>query len=418
MSDDRLREVADRAASAARLLDFDSLAARGRRRRRTATAASFGASALVLGLVFAGTHAVYDDQSAPVRPAHHTPRTTAPSSPPPTGSRHAPLQPEQIVHNPNAEIEDLALSSDDLDVRATSWQVPLKDGRSAWAIAVSSNAFGSASYLRVEPYSGLTWVGADNFAATLPGGALVTVTPDGSIHRLQVSAHPSALHPGETLVPVPDGKGPSFYAVDLPQGTAHPVSLPAGVANVENMLQHGSALIGLGGVANILVSSPDGGRTWRAPVHLSKQWLYQFVDSDDPNVLAAIEVGEDGVSYPSSFVQTTDSGQNWQTIHPPMPNLQADWAAVTPAGRLLVAVEAERDARRIQLVPRGEFISTDSSWTAFRQVLPGGAHPDYPLGYLIEDLDASSGQILYVAHGNAVFASSNEGRSWQPARAR
>jgi len=286
--DDRLSEIAESAESAALGHDFRTLARRGRRRRQASALAAGAAAVLVASVVVVGVRGVYVDQSAPVHPVAPSPSPTAESPTRTTASTAVPvsqLTAEQIVQDPDAELLAMVVAGDDSNVRASMWALCI--GRSCrghrWALAVTADAFTDTHYVKVGYPSPLVWAGGQDFVVESPSSVFSLVDTEGGVQPLAVSGTSSPLAADETLTTVWHGNTAVPYAVDAFSGTAHPVRLPDAPADVTSMNRQGPTLWGLADVTTTVVSSPDGGATWRAPYQLPKGSLYSPVASGDPS---------------------------------------------------------------------------------------------------------------------------------------
>lgn len=418
MSDlDALERLAHQSAPTVNLPDFAEIEATARRRRGVRRAGSAIAALAVAAVVAGGLHAVLaSDSSTPVRPVSPTP-TGTPHRPTPTTTQHA-VSPgqftaAQIVRSKRAELDSLAVAPDDPAVRATLWSLCYGMGCShyASAVAVTDDGFaGHTAYLRVAGLSDLEWTGHGSFVVTLRDGRPALVTKSGRVTALRVSGAASPLRPGETLFAA---RSSAYDAVDASAGTAHPIPLPSEAEEGELQLQQrGEVLWGFAGGDTTLVSSPDGGATWRTPIPLSKDFLYEPVESGNPHMLAYADLGDDATIIGSVIHRSTDGGASWQTVRwRSLGPAEASWMAVTPSGGLLLYVNA-RDApgSTDPISNNGLYASDGSNWGRLHRVR---AEPQAN-GLLLDATTDSAGRLtLYLRHWRG-WVSTDEGRSVSP----
>ena len=168
---EQLRRLADQVSPP----PFDSIsaaAARRRNRRSAVTAATLALTAA--GLVVAGAIVVFGDGSGTTEPVRPPPGSPAPSRPeesnPPKNPEPRSLEsmtPEEVVNDPDAELEAVAMAPGDPDVRISMWRAlctwcpDRPDGRGGslgpptfTGMAVTSDGYATATYVR-HPFSGL-----------------------------------------------------------------------------------------------------------------------------------------------------------------------------------------------------------------------------------------------------------------------
>lgn len=413
MDDDRLRDIEGRAGSAARPPDFRAIAARGRARRRVATFAAVGISLLVIAGAGVGARSLADDRSGPSAPDHSTATVPRPTGTPPTSQSS---RARNVVADPHSRLWSFAVSSDDPRVRAAVWQrcSTLECRAPELAVAVTRDAFAHAAFVSVRQDTNVTWVGGDKFLIWSWRGLVGLFDPSGRVQPLRISNATSPLEHGETLVGA--GKSTDFYAVRA-DGTAHRVPLPAGAPFLGALDQNGRTLWGLARSGTVIVSSPDGGATWRSPVRLPKHGLYGEIPSADPTLLALTNLGDDAVDVPSTLRRSVDGGATWTVLHPsPLQGATANWMAVTPDGRLLVNVPTFAGGR----LATGLYESDDSTWTAFRREADASPHPSkYFSGYEAFPVVGHDGTMTLWTFGDeGGFFSTDDGRTWSRTRSR
>lgn len=131
------------------------------------------------------------------------------------------------------------------------------------------------------------------------------------------------------------------------------------------MTSQGRTLWGIAGLTDV-ISSVDGGKTWRAPVRLPPV-LPKPLISGNSSVLAVIDAGDTGTSLPRTIARSVDGGATWAIVKPPqLQRAIAAWTVVEPSGRLLVYVV--NSLLPNPSLPTGLYKSDDVSWGHFHEV--------------------------------------------------
>jgi len=159
---------------------------------------------------------------------------------------------------------------------------------------------------------------------------------------------------------------------------------------------------------NTVISSADGGATWRPGYSPERYNQLDSIDSADPQTLALVPAGDDDSKQPGTLYRSTDGGATWATLHPAQfHDSGAGWAAVLPDGRLLITVMTPFGS----LSAKPELYESDStSWLSFHRV--GGSSP-LPNGWLIlTTVDAGGHGSLWLDGGDRFSISTDEGRAW------
>ena len=402
--------------------DFDALVTVSKRRRRATYLAAGCVSAAVVGIVAFGFQAVGDDQGAPVGPGPTTPRVshpiTTPTTPSTTSQHHAP-GPRAIVDQATDGPAHLAVSSDDTNVEATAWQVCRSHtcGQYLGAIAVTSDGFEHVHYISVSPFTELRWLSGDTFVTQLRSGQVSTVSADGKVTAIPITETASPLRDGEVLFLAGGGQKPPgrrYLAVDAAGTSAHPIALPYTSQTYVSLTQTGArSLWGVAlGDSFALISSPDGGGTWRPPYAPTRFGQIDPLDSVAPDLLAALPAGDDDSRSAQTLYRSSDAGASWQVIHPAQfADMGAGWAVVLADGNLLITVSPYDGSSPARL-----YESDSAAWQHFHVVHPTGGLPQ---GYLLTaTLDSDGTTSLWLNGTEGLLDSIDGGRTWSTARAR
>lgn len=339
---------------------------------------------------------------------------------------------EEIVNDPYADLTKVAIADGDSRVRAAVWGRCLSKACTSheYAVAVTADAFvHTASYVRVSDPTALTWAGDGLFVISGLDGALSLVDPSGAVTSLSVSQQVAPLGSDETLVTTWEGSALTPYGVSAARRTAHPLPLPGDHTQITSLTRQGQALLGLGAGTTRIVSSPDGGASWRAPYRLPDRLLHGTVASSDPDTLAVIDVADDGVTFPALH-RSRDAGASWEVVEPAqLRGHFAAWAVVEPSGRLLIYI---LDPTNVHTAPdTGLYESDDVSWTHFHALassppLHGAVPSPNDGGQLLAAATNGQGvQTLFLADGGYLgsepagdLVSTDDGRTWTATRYR
>ncbi len=408
MSDlDRLESFARETTLQVLAPDFDSLVRASRRRRLSSVVATGLAAAAAVGVVAIGAQAWEASQSAPGPIGPPTSVTHHPPPPPGPGRDQAA---ENLVQGSTSYLYRLAISRDNPEFRAAVWGHGSRE-----ALAVTADAFVTTHYLPVARFTDLAWAGDDGFLVRLRSGQLVVVSAKGEVRDVTSSDEASPLQASETLFTSfsPRSGEPAYLAVDVFTKTSHPVPVPYPAGKGLQLRQGDGQLIwGTGydaqGRAEI-VSSSDGGATWRDPVVEPDLEQLDPIDSAAPDTLAMIGAGDDDFKLSQELRRSLDGGQTWQAVHPTaLRGTSPGWLAVTTDGRLLVWVF---DTFKGATLEPGLYESDSTSWLSFHRVSVTSQNgPEGDLRLTV--VDASGRQFLYVEGKTGLLVSSDSGRSW------
>jgi hypothetical protein len=257
-----MRDIAQAAAEAARVPDFDEILARGRQHRARRHGLAVGATALAVVTIIGVTQLVGGDGGEPPQPAPSPPSTTITDEP------RTSADPAAIIDHPDAQIAGAALTSGEDDNWASLWRVV--NNRKYW-LAITGDAFATRTGVLLPD-------AADVFAAE--GGGFVVrdylfrklwiTDVDGELRRVTVSGGEAPVSDGEIAVWSARG----LLAIDSVTATAHPVDAPEGAFVVREYGGRLTALTGeyaeSGGTAAYHWSD-DGGATWSQVSFLTGQ---------------------------------------------------------------------------------------------------------------------------------------------------
>ncbi|MEJ7628080.1 MAG: sialidase family protein [Nocardioidaceae bacterium] len=419
MSDhDRLDSFAREAGRHVTAPDFNLLVSTSKRRRRAAFVASGCVLVAVAGVVAVGLQSVASDQTGPVHPGP----TLTSTGPVPSPSPHTPSaqdrRAKQIVQNSRAGNQRLLTSPEDPDVKASAWAfcTTFSCNKHVEAVALTDDDFATARYVQVRWLTDVIWVSGDTFVIRQVSGKLAMVSASGSTQEIVESSQTSPLKPGELLVgnwvnfPEPD-----YVAVDPQNLSSHPLPIPYHDYRFLHLYQHGAQT--LWGILDTteIVSSPDGGATWRRPFSPPGGLLLDVIESGDPGRLAVVQ--RFGAIDSRGLLQSTDNGASWQVIHTSdLQSCVVQWTAVTPDGNLLRYVYHFDSGCAVS---RGLYESDSTAWTSFHRVTVTGPGTFGGSGVLLSaTLSASGEQWLYLYSQGGVVVSVDEGRTWQRVRQR
>lgn len=411
--------IARYARDTARPSDVDTLLRRGAVRRRRAhvrlVTTAVLAVAVIIGAGVAGLGHDDSDSGGPA-PAPVTRHTGSPEVP--LGK----LTPAQIVHADDAELQSLAVSDTDPSVRASVWSLCANKrcGKHRMALTVTENGFdtteyvdipGAGSYAELEPLDG----GSFFVSAPRLRGVLST---DGHITPLRRTPDPAPLAPDETLIP----NGIAVAA----DGAAHRLSVPADTYSV--VPQAGGRIVGYKttGPKTTAIWSDDGGATWNEhPLPGHAGYLFQTVESADPDTLAIVEGGDGATLFPFETLHVSrDGGATWTRIPAFTPNDARGylaWAFVRPDGELLVELDVWSDdqGRDPSGRSRGPYLSDGLDWSRMTPSRPGVPDEDDNMPPMLQSATYDGADVtLYISDGAEAYSSTDGGESWEPIAAR
>lgn len=410
---------------------FDGLVTTSRRRRRTVVAASAVAVVAVFGVGAVGLQSVASDQSGPAHPSPTVHSTgTVPSPGPHTASAQE-RRAEDIFNSPKSAEYRVVASPDDPDVKAAAWGYCPKDLPNdpyctgfLMAVAVTGDDFVTARYLLVKHFTDVVWVSGDTFIVRQSSGQLAMVSASGPSQEIVGFDHASPLTAGEILVGDWIGEPqPDYVAVDPQSLTSHPLPIPYQNPSSDPLLKYGFLQLYQSGATTLwgrlestkIVSSPDGGATWRDTVPTPDGKRFVPFDSGDQGTLAAIE--NMGSASPGSLFRSTDDGATWQAIHPSdmqSTDCQAQWQVVKPDGNLLMYVYEISGSCPMRA---GIYESDSTAWTSFHQVSVSGPGTFKGAGALRSTTTSASGvQRLYLLTSSStggLLVSADGGRTWR-----
>lgn len=385
--------------------------------RRRRAGAVLGVAVVVVLALGASSLGVALTNDEAVQPTHspHAPGTPAQvhTPPPPHSGSHG-VTAAQIVNSPRAVLFGLAVSPDDPEVRATLWGLCPRRACGPYreAVALTDDGFATARYIRVSYLSPFEWCGT-GVIVRAASGTLALISPTAPARSITVADRTEPLRGNERLVASGDPKGRDFryLAVDPGTATAHPIPVPYPPSSIPQLLQSGRTTIWGTLSTNKIVSSADGGATWRPVVDSADPLQLDPIDSAARGTLAFIKAGDDDSREAGFLLRSTDNGASWQQVRPAeFTNASASWAAVTPTGRLLLYVFGHFKGTA---PPVGLYESDSASWLTFHRV-PDGRDGDLELA----NLDPSGRQSLYLYNQAGLHVSTDEARTWHVIKAR
>lgn len=391
---------------------FEALARTATRRRRSAIVASACAALAISGVVGVGLQSIASDRSGPAGPS---PSPTAPTSAPSptTPTEGDDLSGQQIVDDPRAGQYRFVASPEDPDVKASVWAycATITCKRHVAAVAVTDDDFATATYLRVRWLTDVTWVSGDSFIIRRLDGQLAMVSASGEMQPITESTDAAPLQADDLLVgDYANGPTAPYAAVDPQSLTSHPLAIPY-KDEFLHLFRHGDTTIWGTSDQATIVSSPDGGATWRTEYSTPGDIPLGVVPTPGEGPLAVVQ--QPRLGDPSAILRSEDAGQTWDFIHPiALLDCTIMWTAVTPSGQFL-AYAYPGPARDCQLSP-GIYASNSDSWTTFDSVAvsgpPGFVGAGAPLSITV---DAAGQSRLYVSWSQGTLVSDDFGRTWR-----
>ncbi len=392
--DDLLRsDLAESAARSVHAPAFDSVAARGRRRRTARRAAVAGAAAVLAATGTTVLAGLGPDRTSVPEPAVPSP-TASPSQ-----QRHPGPDAEKIVDDPRAQVSQVAASPDRPEVRAAVWrQCPSRAcDDDHVAIAVTRDGFESRTVVPVPRGGGLPWLtaaAAETFVVSYAERHPYLLRADGSRVDIAKPEGSAPAAPGEVVTRWRGYGDHDVLAVDPGSGESHWVPVPRGVTEIEADGQGRlEALVG-DGARTAFVSSDDGGATWQEhPFAAGETSTFSLVRSGS-GVPAVLEGADGATLFPFLAVRRGTSAGSWERIEQGHdPQAYAGVSAVLPDGRLLVEVVGWSDDRPGAggSRPRGPYVSDGSDWSRLSPL-----EPDVASGLDADERDRLAGGDLSV----------------------
>ncbi len=438
------RDVAARAADAARGSDADDLsrrgARRGRRNRALAVAGVAAATAVAVGLGFT---VLGGDLGAERRPPTDRPSQGGPPSDPEGLSDVRPrdLTPEQVAQLPSATVLQ-AVTGADLDHRAVVWQAGGRqvlarttDGGASWDYSGEPGQFFELT--RVPGPSDSFWLSVTNGngrnrseALIDPAGELVAVTPPEDTAPVaegealaQHLPRPNALR---QVAVAPDGTshywpGDPYFEeqrTGVVGGWESGVQMPTGRI-VQQVAGPQESFQGFCCAARPVVRwSDDGGATWSTrdldDLGADPDAIYPFsllIPSLDPETVAVHESTEGGSRVGRPLLATqrfAADGSAADRFEGQFPSkVDAAWSVVLPDGGLLVWVDAGRLA--------GPWLSAGDDWSAMTPAddlaPPSGVDEK---GLVLADVRLVDGEarVVAVADSGAMLVLEGDDATW------
>jgi len=392
--------------------DFEALVQTSRRRSRVKTMGSGAAAVLVLGLAVAGVRGVYDDQTAPVGPAH------APTGPTASTPAASVTRATSIVDSERARPYSAVVLPDRPAARAVMWG-GTGDGV---ALAVTPDGFQSRTTLLLRgTFPKISPAGADWFFVAQPGLAEL-VSPEGARRSVLVDHTPGPLQPGEYLVPTASGK--DLLAVDPTTATAHTISLPP---NAHEAYGGGDLIWTIAYTAtsqsvfhSAVHWSTDGGRSWSSHA-LPSGVLAIYTRVPSPEGTMVVSRTGDVTAVPlSQLIASDDLGATWRTTTV-KPRLAVKWTAVLPDGTLVANLlnRPRAGAGPFRLDRYSGLVSSvGRDWSQLVPVHPALPEGQTDMGDALDALVATSTDhgttLLWTGGGgrSVLLMSSDGGRTW------
>ena len=361
-------------------------------------------------------------------PATPPRRHAASQSPSPTTAAevfgaHQRAADRAVVDSPRARIDAWAVVPGHPDRRIAEWSVcgDSRCDRRRTALTVTANGFADAHLVEL-PAKGARWylepAGAQHFAVALNGGRRILVDLSGHATRLTVGGTNGPL--ADTEVPL---RAPvrGYLAVDPSTGAAHRLSVPPGT---DTLLETPSGQLRALSFAAYSWSD-DGGATWRhLALPLTGNELPELVATASDDVHALLVTGDGATLAPWIRALRSDDGSAWTSYSgPTVATAYVDSPVVLPDGRLLIDVQAWSDQRAGGPAPRRIGLYVGDDWSATAPVRMGPPFDASPNRSMMNILDvAVTGKTVTVyaqaPDRTTVVASSDDGATWSPIRAR
>lgn len=399
-----MHDIAHAAADAARVPDFADVLARGRRRSKVRNGVVAGVVAAAVAAIIGGAEFLGPDESSAPQPAPPRPPTTVIDDEP--SDRDAL---DRFIDDPNAFIGDAAVTED--GATAVFW---LGADREQSGLAVSADGYDTRHLARL-PIPGEVFTAGDRFLVRDETMSKVWVArPDREWTRVEVAGPHAPVADGEFPIAMSD----ELVAVDPATATAHPVSSPSGLFDIDfygGRLSAMSTDVTGGEVIDVTYHwSDDGGANWEsATFEMAWDSLEQIVPTEaGADHVVAISTSEESIKpLGSVLILPADGGAFTETPY------QGELATVSGAW----AVDGE-----IRFL--GDLWGDDSPresgvyrWIEGRLERLASSAPevtDAEDSTLVNVVETDDGPTVLIAVDDRLFESTDGGTTWEAIAAR
>jgi len=324
---------------------------------------------------------------------------------------------EAVVDGPGAQLLRVAVSARDPQVRASVWRRCAGPGCThPWlVVAVTGDGFVHRTLAGPWPADDVrvTATAHARFLLHVDGVPGFLLDADGNRRTPGLPGRAAPLRGGELLL--------GTLAVDPDTGRTHRLPLLSGTHGL--VATEDSRLTGV--TADALVTSVDGGTTWRRTPLPADGAVTVPLTSARPDIVAALR-GDQGVTWlPVTQALRSVGGRTTLVRVPQQPGARpfVDAGLVLPDGSLLVDVVAwssDRNGDHVGSV--GPFVTDQGRWRSWHPLVPPRTpelralrrHPLRLVGSAVRSGEA----VALLASGTRAVAVDTAHRLWVPIRVR